>query len=155
MFGWLTYVSPNVLREMFGFIIQHSKHIPGCVWPMTIQTYPWICLDWGYIWPFTPRWFNHYPFSAGFLHQFSSFVFHLVIMMIAVCKDSYVVYTSGFDRVGKLEWFAESMSYQHVITFFCKMMQPSPWCQCRHGRQQWNFVHAFNYQNDDLLWLLV
>ena len=28
--------------------------------------------------------------------------------MIAVCKDSHVVYVCGFDRVGKWEWFWES-----------------------------------------------
>ena len=29
--------------------------------------------------------------------------------VIAACKDSYVVYACWFDRVGKWEWFAESM----------------------------------------------
>ena len=29
--------------------------------------------------------------------------------LFAVCKDSYVVCACGFDRVGKWEWFAESM----------------------------------------------
>ena len=28
--------------------------------------------------------------------------------IIAVCKDSYVVYACGFDRNGKWEWFCES-----------------------------------------------
>ena len=31
------------------------------------------------------------------------------ILLIAVCKDSYVVYACGFNLVGKGEWFAESM----------------------------------------------
>ena len=29
-------------------------------------------------------------------------------VLIAVCKDNYVVYACGFDRNGKWEWFCES-----------------------------------------------
>ena len=32
----------------------------------------------------------------------------LILYFVAVCKDSYVVYASGFDRNGKWEWFCES-----------------------------------------------
>ena len=35
--------------------------------------------------------------------------------LVAVCKDSYVVYACGFDRVGKWEWFAESMQRYIIL----------------------------------------
>ena len=38
---------------------------------------------------------------------------------IAVCKDSYVVYACGFDRVGKWEWFAESMRIMRINATLC------------------------------------
>ena len=31
------------------------------------------------------------------------------LKLVAACKDSYVVYACGFDRVEKWEWFTESM----------------------------------------------
>ena len=37
---------------------------------------------------------------------------------IAVCKDSYVVYASAFDRVGKSDWFAEPMQINAMLRHF-------------------------------------
>ena len=42
----------------------------------------------------------------------------LHIWRIAVCKDSYVVYARGLDRVGKREWFAESMRINATLHHF-------------------------------------
>ena len=32
----------------------------------------------------------------------------ILASLIAICKDSYMVYACGFDQNGKWEWFCES-----------------------------------------------
>ena len=47
---------------------------------------------------------SYVVYACGFVCKDS----YVVCVCGFVCKDSYVVYACGFDRNGKLEWFCES-----------------------------------------------
>ena len=46
----------------------------------------------------------------------------LCFIFITVCKDSYVVYACGFDRVEKREWVTESMRMTSTAVWQCNVM---------------------------------